>query len=158
MKIIDKGPGEAGTIARIVKKLRDLFEDSAAKTLLVIWLAGAAAVLAAALSPQEGRVAHHYGYKSAETGEARYDTATMPAGTVSAADAARTVNINTASEYELAAVLPGIGEKKACAIVKYRELIGGFDSVDELTEVEGISEGLLEKIRPYCRTDDKAQE
>lgn len=61
-----------------------------------------------------------------------------------------TVNINTASEYELAALLPGIGEAKAAAIVEYRRITGGFNSVDELAEVSGISENLLEKIRPYC--------
>jgi|GEM_PF-5586699 len=64
-----------------------------------------------------------------------------------------TVNLNTASEYELAALLPGIGEKKAAAIVEFREIRGNFKSVDELIEVEGISSKLLEIIRPYCVID-----
>ncbi len=65
-----------------------------------------------------------------------------------------TVNINTASEYELAALLPGIGEAKAAAIVEYRRITGGFNSVDELAEVSGIGDSLLEKIRPYCVVDE----
>jgi len=65
-----------------------------------------------------------------------------------------TVNINTASAYELAVLLPGIGEKKAASIVEYRNIVGSFNSVDELTEVDGINRNLLEKLRPYCRLSD----
>lgn len=61
-----------------------------------------------------------------------------------------TVNINTATAQELAAILPGIGEVKAQSIVDYREAVGGFNSVDELVEVSGIGAATLEKIRPYC--------
>jgi len=61
-----------------------------------------------------------------------------------------TVNINTATAAELEALLPGIGKKKAAAIVEHRTNTGGFRSVEELIEVEGIGPGLLEKIRPYC--------
>jgi len=64
-----------------------------------------------------------------------------------------TVNINTASAYELEALLPGIGEKKAQAIVEYRQITGGFDSIYELLEVPGIGEKLFEKISPYCTTE-----
>ncbi len=65
------------------------------------------------------------------------------------------ININTATEKELADILPGIGEKKAHAIVEYREYAGGFRSVDELLEVDGIGAALLEKIRPYCVLSDE---
>lgn len=61
-----------------------------------------------------------------------------------------TVNINTATAQELAAILPGIGEVKAQSIVDYREAVGGFNSIDELVEVSGIGEATLERIRPYC--------
>lgn len=64
------------------------------------------------------------------------------------------ININTASAQELDEALPGIGEVKAAAIVAYREHTGGFRSIDELIEVEGIGEGILEKIRPYCVLSD----
>ncbi len=72
----------------------------------------------------------------------------------SESDIAKTVNINTATAQELADFLPGIGIVKAESIVAYREAIGGFKSVDELIEVQGIGESTLEKIRAYCRVTD----
>lgn len=57
-----------------------------------------------------------------------------------------TVNINTATEGELAS-LDGIGSKKAQAIILYREMFGPFTKVDELTRVKGIGEKTLEKNR-----------
>lgn len=72
----------------------------------------------------------------------------------SVSDIEATININTATAYELAQFLPTIGEVKAQSIVEYRELIGGFKSVDELIEISGIGEKTLETIRPYCRVSD----
>ena len=65
-----------------------------------------------------------------------------------------TININTATAQELSAFLPGIGEVKAENIVAYREAIGGFKSVEELIEVNGIGEATLNNIRSYCRISD----
>lgn len=65
-----------------------------------------------------------------------------------------TININTATAEELSDFLPGIGPKKAEAIVSYRSLSGGFGSVDELLNVDGIGKATLDKIRPYCRVKD----
>jgi competence protein ComEA len=56
------------------------------------------------------------------------------------------VNINTASKDELKE-LTGIGEVKAERIIEYRKKNGDFKTVDDLTEVDGIAEGTLEKIR-----------
>ena len=67
-----------------------------------------------------------------------------------AASAPSTVNVNTATVEELTA-LPGIGEKRAHAILDARKQKGGFKSVDELTEVKGIGPANLEKLRPYLR-------
>ena len=58
------------------------------------------------------------------------------------------VNINTANAAELA-LLPGIGESKASAIVSTRKARGGFQSVDDLLAVKGIGEAALEKIRGH---------
>lgn len=71
-----------------------------------------------------------------------------------AAASEKTVNLNTASADEIASTLPGIGPSKAKSIVEYREAIGGFKSVDELLEIKGIGEKILERIRPYCRLED----
>ena len=57
------------------------------------------------------------------------------------------VNLNTADEEGLD-VLPGVGPATASAIVKYRDQIGGFTSVDELLDVPGIGEAKLEGLRP----------
>ncbi|MCB9549206.1 MAG: helix-hairpin-helix domain-containing protein [Myxococcales bacterium] len=57
------------------------------------------------------------------------------------------IDLNAATAEQLAAV-PGIGPKTAEAIVALRATKnGGFKSVDELTEVKGIGDAKLAKIR-----------
>jgi competence ComEA-like helix-hairpin-helix protein len=56
------------------------------------------------------------------------------------------VDINQATVQELAK-LPGIGKKKAEAIVTYRNEKGHFSSVEDLLKIEGIGKKTLEKIR-----------
>ncbi len=56
------------------------------------------------------------------------------------------VNINTASEAELE-TLTGIGPAKAKANVEYRKKQGGFKSIDELENVEGIGSKTLNNLR-----------
>ncbi|CAK8721231.1 hypothetical protein GCAAIG_10835 [Candidatus Electronema halotolerans] len=56
------------------------------------------------------------------------------------------VNINTASKEELNA-LPGIGPVKAEAIIKYRQEKGPFKSVDELKNVYGIGDKILDRLK-----------
>lgn len=67
-------------------------------------------------------------------------------------DTITVVNINTADE-GLLDTLPGIGKVKAQAIIKYRESVGKFNSVDELVKVNGISDSTLEKLRPYITVE-----
>lgn len=66
---------------------------------------------------------------------------------VSAAEPSQKVNINTADAATLAEALNGVGLKKAQAIVAYRKQFGAFKSVDELTEVKGIGEALIQSNR-----------
>lgn len=56
------------------------------------------------------------------------------------------VNINTAGKDELME-LTGIGEAKAQSILDYREEHGRFKTVEELMQVEGIKEGVFNKIK-----------
>lgn len=58
----------------------------------------------------------------------------------------RKVNINTAGQEELM-TLTGIGEAKAQSIIAYREENGGFESVEEIMEIEGIKDGVFSKIK-----------
>ncbi len=60
---------------------------------------------------------------------------------------AEKVDLNTASAETLSG-LPGIGGKKAEAIVQYRAEHGRFQSAEELLHVKGIGSKLLEKIKP----------
>ena len=58
------------------------------------------------------------------------------------------VDINTADQEKLVQ-LPGIGPVTAEKIIKYRTANGKFKSIDELTNVKGIGDKTLVKIKPY---------
>ena len=55
------------------------------------------------------------------------------------------ININTASESELTK-LPGIGNSKAAAIIKYREENGNFSSKEDIKNVSGIGDSTYSNI------------
>ena len=57
------------------------------------------------------------------------------------------VNLNTADQATLD-TLPGVGPVTAEAIIAWRTDNGGFTSVDELLEVDGIGEATLEDLAP----------
>lgn len=59
------------------------------------------------------------------------------------------IDVNSAPVEDLQR-LPGIGEKRAQAIVAWREEHGPFQSVDELIQVSGIGEKLLAGLRDYA--------
>ena len=60
------------------------------------------------------------------------------------------ININTAPVLDQTR-LPGIGETRALAIVRYREENGPFKTAQDLLSVSGIGEGTLEKIAAYIK-------
>lgn len=56
------------------------------------------------------------------------------------------ININT-SEVGKLQELPGIGAKKAQAIIDYRKEKGSFKKIEDLMEVSGIGEGTFTKLK-----------
>lgn len=56
------------------------------------------------------------------------------------------VNLNTATKEELM-TLSGIGEVKADAIIRYREEYGGFQSIEDIKKIEGIKDGVFNKVK-----------
>lgn len=71
----------------------------------------------------------------------------QPSGTPTAAEtpaatASGKIDLNTATAEELM-TLPGIGEKRAAAIIADREANGPFRVPEDLTRVDGIGEGIL---------------
>lgn len=62
------------------------------------------------------------------------------------------ININKASKDDLMK-LSGVGESKAQAIIDYRDSIGTFKSIDELSDVDGIGEKTVDKLRDRLTID-----
>ena len=62
------------------------------------------------------------------------------------------INMNTADTNQWK-LLYGIGSKRANRIVKYRRLLGGFVSKNQLSEVYGFSDSLVEIIKPKLKLD-----
>lgn len=56
------------------------------------------------------------------------------------------VNINTAGE-EILCTLPGVGSSKAKSIIAYREKNGAFQKTEDIMNVDGIKDGLYQKIK-----------
>ncbi len=48
--------------------------------------------------------------------------------------------------------LPGIGIKLASRIIHFRDKLGGFYSVDQLSETFGLPDSTFQKIRPFLHT------
>ena len=63
------------------------------------------------------------------------------------------LDLNTCTLEELANV-PGIGNKKAEEIIKYRDTNNGFKNVEELKEKNGIGDKTFEKIKSYFKVSN----
>ena len=98
---------------------------------------------AALTSPEKALAAERLEQPEAEEME---EPAEREASSARAAEEDGLVDINAASSEELE-TLPGIGPKLAGRIVAYREENGPFTTPEELCEVSGIGEKVLEKIR-----------
>jgi len=62
------------------------------------------------------------------------------------------LNINTATAEELQ-TLSGVGPQMAQKIIQHRETYGSFSSVQDLTNVKGIGEKTLEKLKPFISVE-----
>jgi competence protein ComEA len=62
------------------------------------------------------------------------------------------VVLNTAEVSDLRR-LPGIGEKRASAILALRERLGRFRAIEDLLKVKGIGRAMLKRLRPLVRLD-----
>lgn len=58
------------------------------------------------------------------------------------------IDINTA-DFSLLCELPGIGPKLAERILEYRNSNGSFQSIDDLTNISGIGEKLLQSLKDF---------
>ncbi len=81
-------------------------------------------------------------------------TTVVPGVTAPAAGGAATgttpiVNLNTADQATLE-TLPEVGPVTAAAILAWRDQHGGFTTVDELLEVDGIGDATLATIAPHA--------
>ena len=64
------------------------------------------------------------------------------------------MDLNAADWYDLRR-LPGIGEKRAQAILDYREEHGPFRSLEELDEVDGIGAGIIAGLEGYVTVNGR---
>lgn len=71
-------------------------------------------------------------------------------------DVYKKININTATAEEWKS-LPGIGEVLSNRIVKFRNMLGGFKSVDDLRKTYGLSDSTFQGIKPYLVFKDSVQ-
>jgi competence protein ComEA len=67
------------------------------------------------------------------------------------------VDINRADASTLAKELEGVGSSRAQAIVQYREKNGPFKKADDLLNVKGIGDKVLEQNRANIRLSGDAQ-
>ena len=66
------------------------------------------------------------------------------------------VFINSADTSDFIA-LPGIGSKLAGRIILFREKLGGFYSVEQVSETFGLADSVFQKIRPFLHLDGEVK-
>jgi competence protein ComEA len=75
---------------------------------------------------------------------------------ISSAACTSPININTADAEVLAQNIIGVGQRKAEAIVAYRKKNGPFKNAQELTNIKGIGQRLIDKNKEVLRVADTA--
>ena len=123
------------------------------KTSLMIFVTGVYCCLAGCLVMSVLTLSHANAAPCFENVQSAYDYLLTQETVQTQARDQRSININRATEAELVS-LHGIGSNKAQAIILYREMFGGFKSVDELTKVKGIGAKTIEKNRRRLSVQD----
>jgi len=67
--------------------------------------------------------------------------------------AGESVNINTANK-EMLMSIKGLGERRAEAIIQYRDKHGPFTTIDQLAEIRGIGQSLIDANRDILVVKD----
>lgn len=62
------------------------------------------------------------------------------------------IDLNTATTAELE-LLPGVGDKMAGDIVRYRSERGGFKAIEELKKIRGIKDGRFRALEPHLKIE-----
>lgn len=114
------------------------------KALLVILSFACAGMTQSALAASSAAAAKSTAVEtSAQAPVAGQNKAAVPAK--ASTEEGTRVSINTASAEELARAMNGVGLKKAQAIVSYREEYGPFKTVEDLKQVPGMGNSLVER-------------
>lgn len=117
-----------------------------ARVFEAIQLAGGLTEAAAADAVNQARIVTDGEQIRVPTVEEAQSQGAGVAGEVTEGTENNKININTAGKEELM-TLTGIGEAKAESIMDYREKNGSFKSIEELMQIEGIKEGVFNKIK-----------
>lgn len=117
-----------------------------ARVFEAIQLAGGLTEAAAADAVNQARIVTDGEQIRVPTVEEAQNQGAGVAGEVTEGTENNKININTAGKEELM-TLTGIGEAKAESIMDYREKNGSFTSIEELMQIEGIKEGVFNKIK-----------
>lgn len=104
--------------------------------------------------PPETQTAHppasmHRPSNSPSAGSAAHPSPATPRATPPAHNTGTDkLNINRATTMQLEA-LPGIGAKRAQAIIDYRTQHGNFQTIDSLNDVKGIGDAVFQQLRDH---------
>lgn len=123
------------------------------KTSLMIFVTGVYCCLAGCLVMSVLTLSHANAAPCFDNAQSAYDYLLTQETAQTQARDQSSININRATEAELVS-LDGIGSSKAQAIILYRDMFGGFNTVDELTKVKGIGAKIIEKNRRRLSVQD----
>lgn len=90
-------------------------------------------------------------------GQVRADDAPPAENAAESAKEQPLLDLNRATLVELTA-LPGIGTKRAQAILDYREAHGGFRNVAQLLHIKGVGRAMLRKLKPLVTVGESPHE